>query len=131
MTFLTSREDTYQTSLSPTQAYGVGSQFIISGSCPAGNAALQGAILAYPPGLNITNPGYPAAPLNPGATLNLASPGVSAPRAAFLYGQNTTIVPFTSTSNGTGTATIPLDATGAIFVVLTTANAGEGVNNAK
>lgn len=38
----------YQLPLSPTQAYGVASQFIISGSCPDDNAALMGAIQAYP-----------------------------------------------------------------------------------
>ncbi|KAL7006029.1 hypothetical protein EMMF5_004367 [Cystobasidiomycetes sp. EMM_F5] len=116
----------FQTPLSPTQAYGVASQFIINGTCPPSNANLQGAILAYPPSLNITNQGYPAAPLNAGSTLFLRAVGnVTAPRAAFVYGLNTTIVSFNASS---GTTTIPSDVSGQAYVVLTTASQGQALN---
>lgn len=38
----------FQLPLTPTQSYGVGSQFIVSGSCPETNSKLMDAITAYP-----------------------------------------------------------------------------------
>ena len=113
--------------LSPTQAYGVASQFIVDGSCPSSNPKLN-AVMAYPPALNITNPGYPAAPVNAGDKLMLAAAkSTGAKNAAFLYGFNTTIVALGSD----GSATIPSDLTGQSYVVLTDAVEGEVLTNAK
>jgi len=117
----------FQLPLSPTQSYGVGSQFIVSGSCPESNSALMGAITAYPPGLAITNKGYPAKPLEAGATIYVKpNKAVDAPRIAFIYGFNTTIVDFDSS---TGSATVPYDTQGQSYVVLTTAYQGETLND--
>ena len=111
--------------LSPTQSYGVASQFIVSGSCPSSNPTLK-AVTAYPPTLKITNQGYPAAPLNAGDSLYFST-SVSASCAAFLYSFNTTIVSL----NSDGSATIPYDAAGQIYIVLTTAVQGEFLDDAK
>lgn len=72
----------FQLPLSPTQSYGVASQFIVEGNCPDGPPK---AVTAFPPSLTITNKGWPAAPLNAGDKVYV-KPGkqVEAPRAAFL-----------------------------------------------
>jgi len=119
----------FQLPLSPTQSYAVASQFIVSGSCPDSNPPLK-AVTAYPPGLTITNPGYPAKPLQAGATVNLKVGGgkkVNAPRVAFLYSFNTTIVDLDS---GSMSAQIPKDTGGQAYAVLTTAKQGDILNDA-
>ncbi|KAK9894081.1 hypothetical protein P389DRAFT_198175 [Cystobasidium minutum MCA 4210] len=114
----------FQLPLSPTQSYGVASQFIVEGSCPSGPPK---AVTAFPPSLTITNKGWPAAPLNAGDIVYV-KPGkpVDAPRAAFLYGFNTTIVDFDSSSSS---AQIPLDFAGQGYIVLTNAVQGQELNN--
>lgn len=112
----------YLVPLSPTQSYGVASQFIVS--CPSSNPTLK-AVTAYPPTFKITNKGYPAAPLNAGDSLYFSA-SVGASSAAFLYSFNTTIVSL----NSDGSATIPYDAAGQIYIVLTTAVQGELLDDA-
>jgi len=120
---------TYQVPLSPTQSYAIASVFIES--CPSTNPNLK-AVTAYPPSLSVTNKGAPASPLYPGGTIYLA-PGAnytapsSGANVAFLYGFNTTIVPFDAS---TKSATIPSDTMGQAYAVLTTASQGDTLDDA-
>jgi hypothetical protein len=105
--------------------------------------------LSAPAGLAITNKGYPAKPLEAGATIYVKpNKAVDAPRIAFICkavqsggkcilaevrhcvadGFNTTIVDFDSS---TGSATVPYDTQGQSYVVLTTAYQGETLNDEK